>query len=145
MTSPRSSYVDYDKHVHPALRLVLRDAHRRVGDGLHLDALRVPAELEALADANGRDAPRGGVEAEDLDAPADEELRVELVEPLVEKVVQQRLQVVAARLDLAGCGGAAVDVNRLRPLGRLGGNTYCRVGSTFDLPRPDRARSATPA
>ena len=40
--------------------------------------------------------------------------------------------------DGAGQGQPTVDVNRLRPLGRLGGNTYCRVGSTFDLPRPDR-------
>jgi hypothetical protein len=40
--------------------------------------------------------------------------------------------------DGAGQGKPTVDVNRLRPLGRLGGNTYCRVGSTFDLPRPDR-------
>jgi hypothetical protein len=44
--------------------------------------------------------------------------------------------------DGAGDGKPTVDVNRLQPLGRLGGNTYCRVGSTFDLPRPDRAPAA---
>jgi len=41
--------------------------------------------------------------------------------------------------DGAGQGKPTVDVDRLRPLGRLGGNTYCRVGSVFDLPRPDRS------
>ena len=30
--------------------------------------------------------------------------------------------------DGAGEGKPTVDVNKLRPLGRLGGNTYCRVG-----------------
>jgi flavin reductase (DIM6/NTAB) family NADH-FMN oxidoreductase RutF len=44
--------------------------------------------------------------------------------------------------DGAGEGKPTVDVDSLRPLGRLGGNTYCRVGSVFDLPRPDRAASA---
>ena len=44
--------------------------------------------------------------------------------------------------DGAGDGKPTIDVNRLQPLGRLGGNTYCRVGSTFDLPRPDRAPAA---
>jgi len=56
------------------------------------------------------------------------------------------MQVVAVHVheavlvkDGAGEGKPTVDVARLRPLGRLGGNTYCRVGSVFDLPRPDRS------
>merc|ERR1711939_621314 len=61
------------------------------------------------------------------------------------EVVAYHIHEAILNLDGAGEGKPTVDVNRLRPLGRLGGNTYCRVGSTFDLPRPDRARSATPA
>jgi flavin reductase (DIM6/NTAB) family NADH-FMN oxidoreductase RutF len=33
-------------------------------------------------------------------------------------------------------GGATVDINKLRPMGRAGGNTYCTMGNTFDLARP---------
>lgn len=47
--------------------------------------------------------------------------------------------------DGAGQGKPTIDVNRLRPLGRLGGNTYCRVGGTFDLARPDRTAAASAA
>lgn len=35
-------------------------------------------------------------------------------------------------------GKPRIDVEKLKPLGRLGGNTYTRVGGTFDLARPDR-------
>ena len=59
------------------------------------------------------------------------------------------MQVVAVHVheavllkDGAGEGKPTVDLQRLRPLGRLGGNTYCRVAATFDLPRPDRAAAA---
>ena len=31
-----------------------------------------------------------------------------------------------------------VDTRRLKPLGRLGGNEYCRVGEVFEIPRDDR-------
>ena len=37
-------------------------------------------------------------------------------------------------------GKATVDVARLNPISRLGGNTYAQVAGTFDLPRPDRRR-----
>jgi flavin reductase (DIM6/NTAB) family NADH-FMN oxidoreductase RutF len=40
-------------------------------------------------------------------------------------------------------GKPAVNFERLRPLCRLGGDTYGVVGSTFDLPRPDRFVSKT--
>jgi flavin reductase (DIM6/NTAB) family NADH-FMN oxidoreductase RutF len=36
-------------------------------------------------------------------------------------------------------GKLVVDLEKLRPLARCGGNTYARVGGLFDLPRPDRA------
>ena len=32
-----------------------------------------------------------------------------------------------------------VDINGYQPMARLGGNTYARVTSIFDLPRPDRS------
>lgn len=32
-----------------------------------------------------------------------------------------------------------VDFEKLRPMGRLGGNTYGQVAAVFDLPRPDRS------
>ena len=35
-------------------------------------------------------------------------------------------------------GKGVVDVAKLRPISRLGGNTYATLGGTFDLPRPDR-------
>lgn len=35
-------------------------------------------------------------------------------------------------------GKLVVDINKLRPISRLGGNTYGRTGGLFDLPRPDR-------
>ena len=35
-----------------------------------------------------------------------------------------------------------VDIRRLRPVGRLGGNAYCRVRDTFDIPRPPRPAQA---
>ena len=35
-------------------------------------------------------------------------------------------------------GKGVVDVAKLRPISRLGGNTYATLGGTFDVPRPDR-------
>jgi flavin reductase (DIM6/NTAB) family NADH-FMN oxidoreductase RutF len=35
-------------------------------------------------------------------------------------------------------GKLVVDINKYRPISRLGGNTYGRVSGLFDLPRPDR-------
>ncbi|KAL4859768.1 hypothetical protein ACK3TF_000057 [Chlorella vulgaris] len=35
-------------------------------------------------------------------------------------------------------GKLIVDINKYRPISRLGGNTYGRVAGLFDLPRPDR-------
>jgi hypothetical protein len=35
-------------------------------------------------------------------------------------------------------GKLIVDIERYRPISRLGGNTYGRVCGLFDLPRPDR-------
>lgn len=35
-------------------------------------------------------------------------------------------------------GKLVVDINKYRPISRLGGNTYGRVAGLFDLPRPDR-------
>ena len=35
-------------------------------------------------------------------------------------------------------GSTIVDYEKFKPIARLGGNTYARVASTFDLPRPDR-------
>jgi len=31
----------------------------------------------------------------------------------------------------------------LQPMGRLGGNTYCRIGSTFDMARPNGSLRST--
>lgn len=36
----------------------------------------------------------------------------------------------------AGEGKPTVNLKGLMPLSRLGGNTYARLGSIFDLPRP---------
>eukprot|EP00287_Rhodomonas_sp_CCMP768_P009770 CAMPEP_0196720256 /NCGR_PEP_ID=MMETSP1091-20130531/3077_1 /TAXON_ID=302021 /ORGANISM="Rhodomonas sp., Strain CCMP768" /LENGTH=276 /DNA_ID=CAMNT_0042061423 /DNA_START=1 /DNA_END=831 /DNA_ORIENTATION=+ len=41
-------------------------------------------------------------------------------------------------LNGAGEGKPTVDFGALKPLGRLGGNSYAVVGEIFDLPRPDR-------
>jgi flavin reductase (DIM6/NTAB) family NADH-FMN oxidoreductase RutF len=35
-------------------------------------------------------------------------------------------------------GKLVVDVQKLKPISRLGGNTYGRTNDIFDLPRPDR-------
>lgn len=35
-------------------------------------------------------------------------------------------------------GKLVVDVAKLKPISRLGGNTYGRTSGLFDLPRPDR-------
>jgi len=35
-------------------------------------------------------------------------------------------------------GKLVVDIQKLRPISRLGGNTYGRTNDIFDLPRPDR-------
>ena len=35
-------------------------------------------------------------------------------------------------------GKLVVDVEKLKPMSRLGGNTYARTAGLFDLPRPDR-------
>lgn len=35
-------------------------------------------------------------------------------------------------------GKLVVDLGKLQPMSRLGGNTYGRVSGCFDLPRPDR-------
>ena len=32
-----------------------------------------------------------------------------------------------------------VDVERCKPISRLGGNTYAHTSGLFDLPRPDRS------
>jgi hypothetical protein len=32
--------------------------------------------------------------------------------------------------------GSTVDVHKLRPVGRAGGNTYTTVGDCIDMPRP---------
>lgn len=40
-------------------------------------------------------------------------------------------------------GKLVVDVERYKPMSRLGGNTYARTTGLFDLPRPDRAASST--
>ena len=45
------------------------------------------------------------------------------------------------RLALSGkspSGKLVVDIEKYRPISRLGGNTYARVAGLFDLPRPDR-------
>ena len=42
-----------------------------------------------------------------------------------------------------GRGKPAIDFEKFRPLCRLGGDTYGVVGSTFDLPRPDRSVTKT--
>ncbi len=36
-------------------------------------------------------------------------------------------------------GKLTVDFEKLRPVARLGGNTYGEVGRVYDLPRPDRS------
>lgn len=36
-------------------------------------------------------------------------------------------------------GKLVVDIDKYRPMSRLGGNTYARTSGLFDLPRPDRA------
>ena len=33
-------------------------------------------------------------------------------------------------------GGKTVDINKLRPMSRAGGNTYVTVGRVFDMARP---------
>lgn len=35
-------------------------------------------------------------------------------------------------------GKLVVDIQKLKPISRLGGNTYGRTNDIFDLPRPDR-------
>lgn len=35
-------------------------------------------------------------------------------------------------------GKLVVDILKLKPISRLGGNTYGRTNNIFDLPRPDR-------
>ena len=35
-------------------------------------------------------------------------------------------------------GKLVVDIQKLKPISRLGGNTYARTNDIFDLPRPDR-------
>eukprot|EP00873_Tetraselmis_striata_P029338 jgi/Tetstr1/449602/TSEL_036689.t1 len=42
-------------------------------------------------------------------------------------------------------GAVAVDVEAMRPISRLGGNTYGRTAGTFDLPRPDRHEAPPPS
>jgi flavin reductase (DIM6/NTAB) family NADH-FMN oxidoreductase RutF len=42
-------------------------------------------------------------------------------------------------IDGAGKGKPTVRFDGFRPMARLGGNTYGRTTSTFDLPRPDRS------
>jgi flavin reductase (DIM6/NTAB) family NADH-FMN oxidoreductase RutF len=49
----------------------------------------------------------------------------------------------ACELEGAGPGKPTVNFARLAPLSRLGGNTYGRTSSTFDLPRPDRSVRST--
>lgn len=43
----------------------------------------------------------------------------------------------------AGEGKPVINFERYAPLARLGGNTYGRVTSTFDLDRPDRSVRST--
>lgn len=56
-----------------------------------------------------------------------------------------RFHVARAVLDPTGAGEGKPTVlfDALRPLSRLGGNTYGTIDSTFDLPRPDRRVTAT--
>lgn len=37
-----------------------------------------------------------------------------------------------------------MDIEKYRPISRLGGNTYGRVLEIFDLPRPDRGPAEKP-
>lgn len=41
-------------------------------------------------------------------------------------------------------GKLIVDIEKYRPISRLGGNTYGRVLEIFDLPRPDRGPAEKP-
>ena len=43
-------------------------------------------------------------------------------------------------LDRAGTGEGkpTVKLNKLKPIARVGGDTYVTLGTQFDLPRPDR-------
>jgi len=59
------------------------------------------------------------------------------------EVVMIHLAAGVCELDGAGAGKPTVRFDALQPMSRLGGNTYGRTTSTFDLPRPDRSVRAT--
>lgn len=59
------------------------------------------------------------------------------------EVVLVHLAAAVCDLEGAGAGKPTVRFGALKALSRLGGNTYGRTTSTFDLPRPDRSVRAT--
>lgn len=59
------------------------------------------------------------------------------------EVVMIHLAAAVCDLEGAGKGKPTVRFGELRPVSRLGGDTYGRTDSTFDLPRPDRSVRAT--
>mmetsp|Transcript_32719 Transcript_32719/g.51025 ORF Transcript_32719/g.51025 Transcript_32719/m.51025 type:complete len:167 (-) Transcript_32719:88-588(-) len=56
-----------------------------------------------------------------------------------------RVHVAQECLDMNGAGdnNPIVKTDVLQPMGRLGGNTYCRIGSTFDMARPNGSLRST--
>ncbi|KAJ1625354.1 hypothetical protein T492DRAFT_1040571 [Pavlovales sp. CCMP2436] len=58
---------------------------------------------------------------------------------LLGEVQMIHLAAAVCELEGAGKGKPTVRFDRLMPMSRLGGNTYGRTSSTFDLPRPDRS------
>mmetsp|Transcript_9411 Transcript_9411/g.22728 ORF Transcript_9411/g.22728 Transcript_9411/m.22728 type:complete len:256 (+) Transcript_9411:1-768(+) len=54
------------------------------------------------------------------------------------EVVMVHVATALCEMEGAGPGKPTVKFDGYNPLARLGGNTYARTTSTFDLPRPDR-------
>eukprot|EP00965_Chrysotila_dentata_P012271 403168-Pleurochrysis_carterae.AAC.2 len=62
---------------------------------------------------------------------------------VVGEVVMMHAASAVCNVDGAGEGKPTIDFAKFQPISRLGGDTYGRTLSMFDLPRPDRKVGST--
>ncbi len=103
---------------------------------MNTSAENFPPEVSEIAKAGLTTAPSEMVRAPRIaESPVNLECRVErVVEVGQNRLVIGEVLLVHVRDDLYRDG--TIDVARLRPVARLAGNEYCRLGEVFELDRP---------
>ena len=123
---------------------------RSLAEAMNISSTEYPPEVDEFVAAGLTPAPSAAVRPPRVgESPIHFECRLDRVveigrEPGGGSIVIGR--VVHLHVDEAVLIGVdKINLNRLDPIGRLSGNSYCRVTDAFDLPRPPSQIKDTPA